>query len=134
MPIFPRQPERIRRIGGANAAVTVSSPPVTRDKRTWLSAVYITYSANVSVSATVTLNSGVVAAFDLRLATLTFVANRYGVFLPERMEPLAVGDVIDVLAPAGGAGITAAVEIKLEHEYPVPDIRGGYEAEFKERN
>lgn len=133
MPIFPRQPERTRHVGAANTALTVSSPPVTRDKRTWLSAIYVTYSANATVSVTVTLNSGVASDYDVRLATLTLVANRYGVFLPEREEPLAVGDVIDVVAPAGGAGITAAVEIKLEHEYPVPDTRGGYEAEFEVR-
>ena len=132
MPLFPKQPARTRRIGGANAALTTSSPPVTSDKRTWLAAVYVTYSANVSLDATVTINSGVVAAFDVLLSTLTFVANRYGVYLPEQRIPLAVGDVIDVSTPAGGAGITAAVEIKFEHEYPVPDIVGRYEAERAE--
>lgn len=132
MPIFPRQPERTRRIGSAAAELTVSSPPVSGDNRTWLSAVYIAYSANFTGSATVTINSGVASGYDVRLATLTFVAQRYGVYLPEKDVPLAKGDVVDVVAPAGAAGVTASVEIKLEHEYPVPDTRGGYEAEFVE--
>lgn len=130
MPLFPRRPDRIKRIGGANAAHTVSSQPVPKDRRVWLKTVLVSYSANVSVDATVTLNSGVAAAFDIRLSTLTFTANRWGVYLPEQSIPLSLNDVIDVLAPAGGAGITAAVEIKFSYEYPQPDTRGGYEADF----
>ncbi len=101
----------------ANAAFTLSTSPVRRDRRSWLTAVYVTYSANVSVSGTVTINSGLVADFDVVLATLVFTAERYGVYLPEQPVPLAPGDVIDVLAPAGGASVTAAVEVKLEHEH-----------------
>jgi hypothetical protein len=97
-----------------------------------LTAVYVVYSANVSLNATVTINSGVAGGFDVLLSTLTFAANRYGVYLPEQPIPLAPEDVIDVLTPAGGAGITAAVEIKFEHEYPVPDVVGRYEAERAE--
>ncbi len=115
MPILPI---RTYGIGAGNTAYTLSSPAVIQSKRTWLTAVYITYSANVSVSGTVTINSGLDAAYDVLLATLVFASERYGVYLPEQPVPLALGDVVDVLAPAGGGTITAAVEIKVEHEYP----------------
>ncbi len=121
MPAFREPIARTRAISGANAAQTVSSPPVTRERRTTLSAVYVAYTANVSVTVTVTLNSGVAAGYDTRLASIDLVANRWGWFVPVRPFPLADGDVIDVAAPAGGAGITAAVQILLDHEYPPED-------------
>ncbi len=134
MPAFREPIARTRGISGANAALTVSSPPVTKNRRTSLSAVYIAYSANVAVTVTVTINSGVAPAYDTRLASIDFVANRYGWFVPERAFPLADGDVIDVVAPAGGAGITAAVQILLEHEYPPEDRgAGGYPVEYGRR-
>lgn len=130
MPIFPVQPERVSRQGLANTALTVSTPePVSAERRTVLRAVYVSYSANVNQSATVTLNSGAGAAFDVRLATIDLVAQRWGVYIPDVPIPLAVGDTVDVAAPAGGAGITATAQILLDHEYPAPDGEGGYQVD-----
>ena len=130
MPTFPELEPRTKAIGGANVAFTLSSLPVTLEKRTRLVAVYITYSAAVSVSATVTLNSGIGSDYDVTLATLVFTAERYGVYLSERPIPISEGDVIDVLAPAGGASVTAAIEIKFEHDYP-EELEKGYQVEFQ---
>lgn len=134
MPIFPVQPERVKGLGLANAALTVSTPgPVSAERRTVLKAVYVSYSANVGVSVTVTINSGAGAAFDVRLATIVLAANRWGVYVPTVPIPLAVGDTIDVAAPAGGAGITATAQILLDHEYPAQDGEGGYQVEQDSR-
>lgn len=116
-------------VGAANTAVTISSKAVKSYERRVLSAVYIAYSANASVDVTVTINSGLDANFDILVATLSLVADRYGVYLPERPLPVAVGDVIDVLLPAGGASITATAQILFEVSEEVSDEQRGYETE-----
>lgn len=130
MPIFLFPVERVTGpIGTANTALTVSSEPVPRAERKTLSAVYIVYSANVSLDATVTLNSALGSDWDVILGTLTFTAERYGVYLPERPIPLSTGDVIDVLSPAGGASITATAVILFNNDTPLQDGEGGYQIE-----
>lgn len=98
---------------GANAAQTVSSS--TRGRRV-LELVTVAYSANVGLDVTVTLSAGAGAAYDVVLSKPTIAAGRYAVYLPEKRIPLADGDAIDVLAPAGGAGITSGVQIYTEPE------------------
>ena len=130
MPNFPNPPVKVKTQGEANTALAASLPEVVRPtRRTHLKAVYVTYSANVSVDVTVTLNAGVGAAYDVRLATMSLVANRWGVYLPEVSIPLVPGDTIDVAAPAGGAGITATVQILLSEDLPTQDGEGGYQIE-----
>jgi len=130
MPIFPVQPERVSSLGLANTALALATPvPVAADRSTVLKAVYVSYSANVSVDVTVTLNSGAGAAYDVRLATITLAAQRWAVYVPDIDVPMALGDTIDVAAPAGGVGITATAQILLDHEYPVQDGEGGYQYE-----
>ncbi len=131
MPIFPTLPERVKGQGLANAALTVSTPePVSSDRRTILKAVFVTYSAVVTANVTVTLNSGAGAAFDVRLATITLTAERWGWFIPPVPIPLSVGDTIDVAVPAGGTSITATAQLVLDHEYPLQDGEGGFQADF----
>ena len=114
-------------VGAANAAVTVSSPAVLSYERRVLSAVYIAYSADSSVDVTVTINSGLGGDFDILVATLSLSVDRWGVYVPDRPLPLSVGDVIDVLLPAGGAGITATAQILFEVAEEVSDEQKGYQ-------
>lgn len=116
-------------VGAANTAVTVSSKAVQSYERRVLSAVYIAYSANASVSVTVTINSGLGADFDVRVAAIVLSVNQWGVYIPERPLSIAVGDVIDVLLPAGGAGVTATAQILFEVAEEVSDEQRGYETE-----
>lgn len=124
MPIFPVLPDRVHRISAANTAMTVSTEPVTRDRKVKLTAVYIAYDAVVTVQATVTLNSGIAAAYDTRLATIPFVGDQWGWWVPDTPIPLSLGDTIDVLAPAGGGTAVSAVQILTEEERPVPESQG----------
>ena len=95
----------------ADTAQTVSSP--ARGRRD-LKVVTVAYSASVSVDVLVTLNAGAGDAYDTILGRIELSSERYGVYLPEAPIPMADGDAIDVLAPAGGGGITSTVEIRME--------------------
>ena len=129
MPIFPRLPGRTRRTSAANAAMTVSTEAPSRGVRSYLVAVYIAYSAVVTLQATVTLNSGIAADYDTRLSTLPFVGDRWGWWVPDNPIPLGRNDTIDVLAPAGGAGVTSAVQILTDEDVPARDEGGGWDYE-----
>ena len=95
----------------ANAAVTVT--PATGALRRILF-VTVKYSASVTVNVTVTLNSGAGANWDTLLATIALSAATDGVWIPDEELIISDDDVIDVLAPAGGVGITAAVAVYSE--------------------
>lgn len=127
MPIFPTLPGRAHLASAANTALTVSTVPVSHDRKYKLVAVYVAYSAGIAanLSATVTLNSGIAAAYDTRLATIDLVAGqRWGVYVPPTPLPLGLGDTIDAVAPAGGAGVTSAVQILFEEERPLSESQG----------
>jgi hypothetical protein len=129
MPIFPIQPVRVARISLPATALTVSTEPAPHDRKVKLTAVYFAYSAAVTLSVTITLNSGVAAAYDLTLAALPLVGDRYAWWVPDTPIPLGLGDTIDVLAPSGGGVITSAVQILYEDELPTQDGAGGYQYE-----
>ena len=76
--------------------------------------VTVKYSAPVTQNATVTLNSGMGAAWDTVWATIALVAAKDGVYTPDGKMTIADDDVIDVVAPAGGPGITSAIAIETE--------------------
>ena len=133
MPIFPTLPERTRGLSAANTALTLSTQPVTKDIRKVLRAVYLHYSGNVTLNATVTLNSGVTSDFDVVLGTMVFIGQQDGFFIPDNPMPMSLGDVIDVLAPAGGASIAAGIQILTDNEYPVKDGEGGYQVDSGRR-
>ena len=76
--------------------------------------VTVKYSAApTQTGVTVTLNSGAGAAYDTLLATGSANAQNT-VYIPDEEILLMGDDVIDVLAPAGGVGITAAIAIYTE--------------------
>ena len=93
---------------GANAAQTVSSPAGEQRR---IEKVTVKYSGSVSVSVLLTLNSGAGAAWDVLLPTITLTAATDGVWIPDDEVLLKLDDVLDVLAPAGGEGITSTVAI-----------------------
>ena len=102
--------ERSVETGAANTALTAS----LTGRRRRLLAVTVKYSgAPTQAGVTVTLNNGAGAAYDAVLSTGSANAQTT-IFLPNLPIPLLADDAIDVLAPAGGVGITAAVAIYSE--------------------
>lgn len=96
----------------ANASKTVTT--TTGVKRRILFAT-VKYSAAVSVTATVTLLSALGAAWNTLLANIAFSANTDGLWVPSHSEfVIGTGDQIQVVAPAGGGGITSAIAIYSE--------------------
>lgn len=107
------QPGRLIRsyeTSAANTELTVSTP-TARGRVQRLLSVLAKYSANVTVNVTVTLNAAHGAAYDTLLQTIALSAAQNGVWLPDAEILLEPDDAIDVVAPAGGAGVTAAVTI-----------------------
>lgn len=92
----------------ANAAQTISSPSGEQRR---VEKVTVKYSGAVSVSVLLTLNSGAGAAWDTLLPTIILTSATDGVWIPDDEIILKDDDVLDVLAPAGGVGITSAVAI-----------------------
>ncbi len=95
----------------ADAPLTVSTP--TGKARRILYAT-VKYSANVTENVTVIRNSQLGSDYDTLRATLVLTAERDGFFAPSEELNLLDGDALDVLAPAGGPGITSAIEIVSE--------------------
>lgn len=96
---------------GANAIGTAST---TAGKKYRLSHVCTAYSGSpTQPGVTVTLNSGVGAAFDCVLNTGTANA-RYTTFIPSSELIIAEDDMIDVSAPAGGGSLTSSSVIYCE--------------------
>lgn len=127
MTLFSNKIERVKGQSNANTVLNLTLPEdIKPTQRTVLKAVFVSYSSNVTVNALVTLDSGVGTAYDIRLATIVLTANRWGVYIPEVPIPLVQGDKIAVVAPAGGATITATVQIILDHETPMPEGVGEY--------
>lgn len=93
---------------GANGAQTVST---TTGKVVQIAYVTVKYSAApTQTGITVTLNSGVSAAFDTVLTTGS--ANvQSNVFAPDYDLIICEDDAIDVVAPAAGGVITSSVAI-----------------------
>lgn len=107
--------ERTVGTSGANAAQTVSSPANTARRR--INLITVAYSAAPThAGVTVTLNNGAGAGYDCPL--LTGAANaRYTTFQPTAgLLYINKDDVLNVLAPAGGAGITSAIAIYTDYE------------------
>jgi hypothetical protein len=79
-----------------------------------LLAVYVTYSDVVTLDVTVTLDSGLGSAYDCLFASLPFAAGKAGVYLPSSPLPLMSDDIVAVVAPAGGVGVTSQIIIVSE--------------------
>ena len=96
------QTARTSRLGVINTALTVKTREVAQEKAK-LVAVFATYDVAMSGNVVVTLESGAGDNFDTILATITLVAQRYGVYLPDGGPlDLAEGDIVSVVADAGG--------------------------------
>lgn len=100
--------ERISQESAANTAQTVSTE--TGNTRR-LQMVTVRYSSSVTQNVTITLNAGAGASWDTLLQTIALVAATDGMWTPDEDIFILQDDVIDVLAPAGGGGITSAVSI-----------------------
>ena len=103
--------ERLTQTSTANTAQTLSAGPGMGRK---LLFVTVQWSASVTQTTTITLNSGVGAAFDTLLPSLVVTAGQSGFYLPSGNIIILDDDAIDVAAPAGGAGVTSAIAIYVE--------------------
>lgn len=104
----PQSCERHTEQSGANAAKTTSTPTGQTRKILWAT---VKYSADVTQNVTVTLNSGAGPAWDTLLGTIVLTSARAGFWIPENPLTIIDDDVIDLVAPAGGAAITSAAAI-----------------------
>ncbi len=100
--------ERVSNESAANTAQTVST---TTGKTRRLQMVSVKYSSSVTQNVTITLNAGAGASWDTLLNTIALVAATDGTWTPDRDIYILQDDVLDVLAPAGGGGVTSAVSI-----------------------
>lgn len=97
--------------GTANQADTLTSGTERARKLLYVTCAYSNTPTQAGV--TVTLDSGLGAGFDSLLTTGTANA-RYTNYIPDGDIWLMEGDAIVVAAPAGGAGLTASINIVFE--------------------
>lgn len=103
--------ERHVETGSDNTALTASTPSDTAARRFLYATIKYDDAPTYSASVTATLNSGAGAGYDSVLAESTDNDDQDVVLTPAVETWIRPGDVIDVLAPAGGSGIAAAVAI-----------------------
>ena len=94
--------------GDADSPLTVNIPT---GKTRRIMQVTVTYSAAVTQNVTATLKSGAGEACDNLLQTIAIAANRYGFWPPTEDIYLIEDDSLEVVAPAGGPGIKAAIAV-----------------------
>lgn len=101
--------ERFSDASAADTALTVTTPiGVLRQ----ILFVTVKYSASVIVSPTMTLNSGIAAAYDTLLQTIDGSGGVTDlVWIPDEEFWIMDDDVLNALAPAGGGVITSAIAI-----------------------
>jgi len=100
--------------GTANQADTLTSTAVASGKRQKISYITCAYSAAATqAGVAISVDSQLGADYDATLTTGTANA-RYTVYLPNADLWLDEGDAVLVSAPAGGAGVTAAIVIAVE--------------------
>ncbi len=98
--------------GTANTNVTVSDPAADTPRRFLFATVK--YTATVTETCTLTLNSGLGATFDTELDSVAVTATDGVIFAKHERVFVGKDDALDFLAPAGGAGISADVVIYME--------------------
>lgn len=99
------------RDSGVNALITLLTP-VGRLRR--ITSITVKYSAVVSLDVTVTLLSGAGALWDVEQHKETLSATDTVIWYPSGDLFLSDADILEVLAPAGGAAVTSAVAIYSE--------------------
>ncbi len=97
--------------GSADTELAVTTPTLHCEE---LRSVMVAYSASVTEDVLVTFKSHDGEAFDTMLQKIPLSAARYGVWLVEGHIILHPDDAIEVVAPAGGGGITAAISVQTE--------------------
>jgi hypothetical protein len=75
--------------------------------------VTVTYSGSVTANVTVTLVSGLGAAFNVVLNTIVITATTQGVYIPSTPIPINADDIITASAP-GVAAVISSVAIYVD--------------------
>ena len=96
---------------GANTALTVSTE-AGRLRR--IISVDVVYSGSATANVDITVNSGLGGDYDNLRQTIALSGARYAFWVPDEDILLWPDDVLDVLAGAGGAGVTSTVVIETE--------------------
>lgn len=96
---------------GANADGTLSAVMTAPSKLLAVLVVYSNTPTQAGVTTVLTSNLG--SAYDATLDTGSANA-QLTAYLPSVPVPLQAGDSVDVTAPAGGVGLTAAIQIITE--------------------
>ena len=105
---FAGRIDRHEEEGDANTSLTVT---IAAGELRRLLLVTCKYSAPVTEDVDTTLNSGAGASRDVILSHIKLVAAAEALFIPDDVLIFVGDDAIDVLAPAGGVGITAAITV-----------------------
>lgn len=108
---FSGRYRRYSEASAANTAMTTTTPTGVACRVLYSTVAYS--AAPTQAGVTHILDSGVDAAYDATISTGTANA-QYTVFQPTADFALAGTDAFKVTAPAGGAGITAAIVIVVE--------------------
>lgn len=105
---------RVTNQSADNAELTVISPV---GEIGHILFVTVKYSAAVIANVTVTLTSGVGSAWNTILETIALSSATDGIWIPDQPIFIADDDSVDVVAPAGGPGVTSAVAIYAEIDW-----------------
>lgn len=100
----------------ANSADTLTTPAVAKHHSRKLLFVSVHYSASPTYTATaltVKIDSALGASYDLTLFAGSANNAQDVVYLPDPDIRQLPGDAIVVAAPAGGSGITAAIQVTV---------------------
>ena len=104
----------LNRDTGESAANTQLTVSTTLAEIVRVLFVTVKYSAAVTQNVTITLKSGKGTSWDTLLQTIALSGASDGVFIPDEVLYIEADDNIDVVAPAGGAGVTSAIAIYTE--------------------
>lgn len=106
---FIREVVRLSQTGEANTPFTLSTP--TGDLTELLAVTMKVSAGSPDGNVSIILNSGAGSAFDLIIDSHNTTSSNRHIYQPVFPVPLLTDDVIDVVIPAVGAGLTVSVVI-----------------------
>jgi hypothetical protein len=100
--------------GAANTDATLTTPAVEKHKSQRVVSVMVKYSASATEGGTtVVIDSGLGSGYDTTINTGS-TNTQNNPYIPDGDVWLSPGDALQVNAPAGGSGVTAAIVVIVE--------------------